>query len=175
MSLAIDTRSFRTSSQHAVGQTSAIDGIFAGAIGAGLLALFFLGYDLITTEAFRTPSLVGQVLLAGIAPASAPAVDVAMVALFSPVHLAAFAIFGWATYALVARLGQRVSFVALAIGCSVELQLGVCAVSSVLAPGLVSAIGAGAVLVGNAIAGIGVAASLRAAQRGWDGMPHGLF
>ena len=70
------------------------DAVHAGAIGGSVVALFFLLVDAITHEPFFTPSLMGSVLFEGADAASVTGVRLDMVAYYTVVHFATFAVLG---------------------------------------------------------------------------------
>lgn len=70
------------------------DGVIGGLIGAGIVAVWFLVYDLLFREAFFTPAALGSALLLG---ASGPAeiqINVATVLGYSILHVSAFLVGG---------------------------------------------------------------------------------
>ena len=52
------------------------DGFYSGAVGAAVVALFFLVLDTVRHEPFYTPSLMAGAVLAGAAPEAAAPVNV---------------------------------------------------------------------------------------------------
>ncbi len=72
-------------------------GVAAGSFGAGAVALWFLLVDTLTRVPMFSPSLAGAVLLEGAAPSASVPINLSLVAGFSLVHFAAFAVFGIAT------------------------------------------------------------------------------
>jgi hypothetical protein len=136
-------------------------GLFGGAMAAGVFALFFLAVDLLRGEALATPSLVGAVVLRGASPLAPAPVDLALVGGFSLIHGALFV--GFATLAALAlsRLRTRPELPLLALVLALVLEAGFLAATALLAPGLGAAIGHGAVLAGNALAGVVMALFLR--------------
>jgi len=140
------------------------DGLLAGAIAAGVFALYFLVVDVLGAEALATPSLVGAVLLDGASPSAAVPVSLGLVGAFSLVHAAAFGAFGVATSALTSRLRTLPDLPLLALGCFFGLEGGFLAATALVAPGLGTAIGHGAVVGGNALAAVAIALYLRNAR-----------
>ena len=70
------------------------DAVHSGAIGGSVVALFFLVVDAITHEPFFTPSLMGSVLFEGADAASVTGVRLDMVAYYTVIHFATFAVLG---------------------------------------------------------------------------------
>ena len=98
-----------------------VDGMFAGAIAAALVTLYFLGVDLLRAEALATPSLVGAVVLQGASPQAAVGVDLGLVGAFSLVHAALFTVFGVAASWTVSRMRALPDLPLLALGCFLGL------------------------------------------------------
>jgi hypothetical protein len=143
-----------------------IDGIYAGAIGAALFALYFLAVDVWRSEALATPALVGAAVLQGASPLAPVPVDLGLVGAFSLVHAALFAGFGVVVSCVVSRMRELPALPLLAIGCFLALQSGFLAATALLAPGLGAAIGHGWVAAGNALAAAAIAVWLRSAYSG---------
>ena len=138
-------------------------GVFAGAVGASLFALFFLVLDLLRGEALATPALVGAVVLQGASALQWAPVDLGIVGAYSLVHAFLFASF--ATLASLALVRMRtipdLPVLALALVLALGLEGGFLVTTGLLAPGLGATIGHGVVLAGNAVAGITMAVILR--------------
>lgn len=137
------------------------DGFYAGAIGASVVALFFLVLDAIQRDPFYTPSLVGSVLFGGAEPGPDVPVDLTMVAYFTVVHGGAFVAFGVAYDFLLSRLKETPDLPLIAISCFILLEVGVVALASLIAPGLAEQIGYGPIGAANALAAIGMSVWLR--------------
>lgn len=69
------------------------ESLTTGAIGAGVVALWFLVLDLIAGQALVTPSILGQAVIFG-RSAPLPVVDYTAVAAYTVLHLAVFLIIG---------------------------------------------------------------------------------
>lgn len=78
------------------------EGIVAGLIGATVVAVWFLLCDLGTDAPFRTPALLGGVLLEGIYDPAAIHASVPLVLGYTVLHYAAFVLFGLVASCLVA-------------------------------------------------------------------------
>lgn len=72
-------------------------------IGASVVALFFLGVDLMRGTPMLTPSILGEVFVLRRPEAVVSSVDMTAVAAFTVAHLIAFTIFGLLLTALVRR------------------------------------------------------------------------
>jgi hypothetical protein len=143
----VDTRASVSTEQ--IVFASAISGAYASAA----IALLFLGLDIAQGVPLFTPSLMGSVVLLGEVPSASLAVRLDMVALYSLVHFAAFvALGGAASLAFVRWQALRRHPLVPAGLIMALLMVGAIAVELLVAPGLLSAIGPGAVAVGNASA-----------------------
>lgn len=139
-------------------RTTLGQGLFAGAFGATVLALWFLLSDLRHGEPFRTPTFLASVLGFGEISATAMAV-----VLYTLVHYAAFALVGIAAAWIAARL-EAVPGLALGLVLGFLLFNGVF-YGSVWTTGIdvVQALGGWPrVLVGNLLAGVAVFGALAA-------------
>src|SRR5258705_5803496 len=73
----------------------AYDAIYVGGIGGGLVALFFLAYDIaVHGEPLFTPSIMGSALFDGVKPDAVQAVNMMAVAKYTAVHFAGFGMLG---------------------------------------------------------------------------------
>ncbi|HET7600459.1 MAG TPA: hypothetical protein VFK09_09210 [Gemmatimonadales bacterium] len=77
------------------------EGTYVGAIGAAVVALWFLVIDTIAGVPLRTPSVLGQVLLFGRTRPVVTHADFSAVVAYTAVHVAAFLAFGFVLVALV--------------------------------------------------------------------------
>ena len=80
------------------------EGIAAGLLGAGVVAVFYLLFDvIIRKQALWTPTVLGEVLVLQRPIAGEQGVDLTAVALYSVVHIVAFVVFGIVLTLLAAR------------------------------------------------------------------------
>jgi hypothetical protein len=128
---------------------SAISGAYASAA----VALLFLGLDTLQGSPLQTPSLMGSVFLLGETPSATLDVRLDMVALYSLVHFLAFVALGALTTFVYARW-EPMQLHALVPAGSIMAFLMAAAVGLdvLVAPGILAAVGPGAVAVGNAVA-----------------------
>ena len=66
------------------------DGFFAGVIGAGLVAVWYLILDVFAQRPFYTPSMLGAVLFRGATDPTAVPIQPELVAWYTAVHFLAF-------------------------------------------------------------------------------------
>ena len=76
------------------------EGIVAGLIGAAIIAVWFLIYDAARGRPFRTPALLGAVLLHGLRDPADLIVTPRLVLEYTLVHSVLFVLFGWAAAGL---------------------------------------------------------------------------
>lgn len=95
-------------------RTAVREGLITGMIGAAVVALFFLGVDLIRGTPGLTPSVLGEVFVLRHPSAVTDQADFTSATLWTVVHLIAFAGFGLAAAAL-ARKGESSSVARYAV------------------------------------------------------------
>ena len=83
------------------------EGIAAGAIGAGTVALWFLCWDGVRGAPLFTPSLLGAVLFDGLRDAESVQITLRLVLGYSLVHSVAFVLFGLAAAVLLAAADHQ--------------------------------------------------------------------
>ena len=93
------------------------DVMMCAAIGASAVSLFFFFTDAMAGRGLYTPMLMGSVLFQGAEAESVKGLDIQIVAAFTLVHLATFAVVGFAASLLAPeRLSTRSSRVAASPG-----------------------------------------------------------
>jgi hypothetical protein len=153
-------------SRHALGDY-AYDALYVGGIGGGLVALFFLAYDVIAHRgALFTPSLMGSVLFDGADPGQVQSVDMMAVAKYTAFHFFAFGVLGLFISFLAHQADMRARHPAAAMGVLfVILEAGFWIGSQVAIPGTLSRIGVGPATIANLLGAAGIAAFLTATHR----------
>jgi hypothetical protein len=148
------------------------EGIVVGLVGAAVVALWFLVYDLAHGTPLRTPTLLGAALFEG-ATLSPEAARASLVLSYSVVHLVAFVVFGLVLAGLFALADREpvVLFGAFMLLCC--LQVAAVALLNVMAQWALEPIPWWAILAGNLLATAGMLGVLlprhRAAWRPWMG------
>lgn len=69
-------------------------GLVTGLVGAGAVALWFLVLDIVRNRPFYTPAALGSLLFFGAASPTEVRIDLAVIAAYTLLHLAAFALVG---------------------------------------------------------------------------------
>jgi hypothetical protein len=129
------------------------EGLLAGAVGAGTIAVWFLLLDTIAGRPLYTPSVLGTALVrGGEAISSATPVNMEMVVNFTWIHLLAFLLIGLAASKLVelAERDANLGFGLLLL--FVVFEFGFIAVFSMVAEEVLQVISWPSILVGNLLA-----------------------
>lgn len=130
------------------------EGIVTGLIGAAVVALFYLGVDLIRGMPLLTPSVLGETFVLRRPDAVTTSVNMAAVGLYTVVHVLIFIFFGLALVAIINRAesSSLARYAILPIFLAFEVFfLGVLAVASEATRGLFPV---GSVLTANALSAV---------------------
>ena len=143
------------------------DAIFIAGIGGGLVAMFFLVFDVMTLgQALFTPSLIGSVLFDRTPPGSVHTVNMMAVAQYTVVHFLAFGVagFGLALATQQAELRSRHPVLVIALA-FVVLEAGFWLGTAFALPGVLERIGVFPVAAANLLAAVGVGLFLVSSHR----------
>ena len=77
------------------------EGAVAGLIGAAVVAVWFLAYDTLKLEPFRTPALLGSAVFEGLRDPTSLTIRLDLILGYTVLHLAAFSLFGVITATLI--------------------------------------------------------------------------
>lgn len=142
------------------------DAFFSGGVGGTVVAVALLALDAILGEPLRTPHLLGAALFTDLPASEVGPIRIDLVTWATVAHFAAFGLLGLAISVVVARVALlRTNLLALAAVLLLTMEVGIRAASAVLAPELVSTLGAGRVLAANLAASFAMAAVLIHAHR----------
>lgn len=131
---------------------------YAGFVGSGALAVFFLVRDSLMGAPLLTPSIFGAALFGSGVPAGEASIRIDWVALVSLVHVTLFTAVGAPFAYLVHRVDSlRHSILVMALGLFAVLGIGIVSLDALLAPGLMAAIGPVSILLGNALTAVAMA------------------
>ncbi len=99
------------------------EGLVAGLIGAAVVAVWFLVYDLLAGAPLRTPALLGAAVLEGLRDPAGLVITLPLVLKYTVIHGAAFVMFGWAAAGLLALADRepRLIFVFVMLLCCFEV------------------------------------------------------
>jgi hypothetical protein len=142
------------------------DGLYAGLIGAFLVAAWFLILDIVAGHPFLTPSMLGSWIIRGPGAVADATADPAMVAAYTAVHFIVFVLVGSIAsylFALGDRQPAAIVGLILLFAC---FEAGFFVFSAVMGGQLIGKLGAWAVGVGNLLAAVGMALYL------WMRHPH---
>ena len=129
------------------------EGLLAGAVGAGTIAVWFLLLDTIAGRPLYTPSVLGTALVRGGEALSATLpVNMEMVVNFTWIHMLAFLLIGLAASKLV-ELAERDANLGFGLVLLfVVFEFGFIAVFSIVAEEVLQVISWPSILVGNLLA-----------------------
>jgi hypothetical protein len=143
------------------------DALYIAGLGGGLVAVFFLAWDVLAFgDPFFTPSLMGRVLFDGIPADAVQGVSMEAAAKYTPVHIAAFSLFGLALSWVTQQVEIRSRNPALLIGIVfVALELAFWIGTSIFLPGVLQRLGVLPVAIANLLAAVGIGLFLRSSHR----------
>jgi hypothetical protein len=143
------------------------DAIYVGGIGGGLVALFFLVFDIVVHgEPMFTPSLMGSVLFDGASPAAVQTVNMIAVAKYSAVHFLGFGALGLFISFVTHQAEIRARHPAFVIGfVFLVLEAAFWLAATIAIPGVLGRLGALPVAAANLIAATGIASFLAVTHR----------
>jgi|SRR5262245_15297556 len=143
------------------------DAFYIAGVGGGVVALFFLVYDVLAHgDAFFTPSLMGSVLFEGLSAESVRTVSLPAMAKYTLIHFAAFSVLGLALSWITHQAEMRSRHPVLVIGLVfVALEVAFWIGTSVVIPGVLERIGVLPVALANLLAAVGVGLFLVSTHR----------
>lgn len=136
------------------------DGFVSGVIGGAVVALFFLGVDLLQGRPFFTPTLLGSVLLFGKSVAEVDAASAPVVVSYTAVHMAAFIAVGMVAAYGVSEFERRPHVGVVLLLLFVCFEAWFLGFAFAFAPRVVPTLGGGLVALANALAAGAMAAYL---------------
>jgi len=156
----------KTVSTHTAGDLL-YDAIFIGGVGGGIVALFFLVFDVVVFgEALFTPSLMGSVLFEGASANAVQAVSMQAVTKYTVIHFVTFGVLGLGLSFLTHQAEMRARHPLLVIALAfVMLELGFWAAAAILIPGVMERIGIVPVATANLLAAVGIGLFLVSSHR----------
>ena len=136
------------------------DGLYAGIIGAAIVALWFLALDAIAGRPFLTPTLLGTWLIRGHQFTNVTVADPAMVAAYTAIHVVAFVFVGTLASYLFALFERHPAAGIGLVFLFSFFEVGFFVFSAALGGGILGRLGPWAVGVGNLLAAAGMATYL---------------
>jgi hypothetical protein len=130
------------------------EGLVAGFLGAGAVALWFLAYDAVAGVPLRTPAMLGAALFHGLRDPAALVITTPLVLQYTVVHGAAFVLFGLAAAGMLALADRepRLLFAFVMLFCCFEVFFA--AMVAILAEWLLEAVPWWTILAGNLLAAL---------------------
>ena len=128
------------------------EGLVAGLVGAGTIALWFFIVDMGRGQPFFTPGVLGSVLFLGSTEATAVSVSVATVAGYSILHIGAFFATGFIAAAIAGYAEDTPPLIIGAVMLFVAFEAFFMALMALSAEFLLSALAWWAIVVGNVLA-----------------------
>ena len=153
-----------------------LDGLFAGMIGALVVALWFLVLDLAAGQPLRTPALLGNVLLHGTAGSGIVTISALEVAAYSAFHFVTFIAVGvFLSYMMTLFERFPIMFFVLLV-LFLCLQAGFFVLDAILGAQMINQLKPWTVVVGNVLAAASMAmflwkrhpSVLSGVERLWD-------
>ncbi len=132
------------------------DGVIAGLIGAGIVAIWFLIFDIARGRPLLTPALLGSAVFAGVTDPAAVTISPAPIFFYTLLHGLAFVGFGVVAASLIMTAEREpallIAFVILLIGFEAFFIAAVAA----LGKSMLGALVWWAILAGNLLASVGM-------------------
>ncbi|HXF96176.1 MAG TPA: hypothetical protein VNI61_08765 [Gemmatimonadales bacterium] len=129
-----------------------VEGAMTGLIGAGVVAVWFLGLDLAEGRPFRTPAALGSALFLGAQGPVEVRSTLGVVAGYTVVHVAAFAALGVGLVWLARQIERAPQLVLLIALAGIVLEALTVPVLALVAEWVLGALGWWSVAVGNVLA-----------------------
>ena len=133
-----------------------LEGAVAGIMGAAMVAVWFLAYDLMRDTPFWTPSLLGAALFDGWSQVAPVEISARLVLKYTIVHGLAFMVFGCALAGLFAIADRDFRFLFAIFMLLCCFQVAFLALLVVLAEWLLDPVPWWTIVIGNVFATIGM-------------------
>ena len=133
-------------------QTVMRQGIVAGLIGAGAVAIWFLLVDIVEGRAFSTPALLGSVAFWGVRDAAAVVISFQTVAAYTVIHCLAFLMVGVIVSRLLSDAEKEPSVLVVLLQLFIGFEFGFHAISALFLTSLSAQLAWFNVAIANLIA-----------------------
>lgn len=127
-------------------------GLVTGLIGAAAVAVWFFILDVAAGHPLRTPAALGSALLLGASNVGEVQLNVGVVAAYTVLHLAAFAVAGTVFVAVAEQIERAPALLLLVVMAGIVLEAVVVAVLALGAQWVLGTLGVWSVLGANALA-----------------------
>lgn len=158
-----------TLARHLAGPWTGVarEGALAGVIGAVVVAVWFLVYDVAAGEIFRTPAVLGGAIFQGIFDPGEVQVTLPLVLGYTALHFFAFVMFGIATAVLLLAAEYEPVFALAAIFLLAIFEIFFVGALAVFDQAALTALGFWKILAGNVLAMIAMLSYFATRHRGW--------
>jgi hypothetical protein len=151
------------------------EGVVAGLIGAGVVAAWFLLFDALQGEPFRTPSILWAAIFQGVRTPAAVSPGVLPVLAYTVVHVLAFVAVGILAAALMAGAEREPAMLLALVIFFAAFEVFFLALVVFLAQPVLGVIAWWAILIGNFLAAVSMLAYFVASHRPLAGTLLGRF
>ncbi|MGO9604710.1 MAG: hypothetical protein ACLQAT_15210 [Candidatus Binataceae bacterium] len=142
------------------------EGVMAGIVGAVVVALWFLGYDLASGDSFKTPAMLGAMIFQGATDVQGTTATLALVLGYTVLHFFAFIVFGLMIAVLLAA-SEWEPFLALGVFLLFAVfEVFFVGFVTLLDQSVVSALGWWKIVAGNILALLAMTAYFLRGHRG---------
>jgi hypothetical protein len=158
-----------TLARHLAGPWTGVarEGAVAGALGAIVVAVWFLACDIAGGEVFRTPALLGAAIFQGIFDPGEVQVTLPLVLGYTALHLFAFAMFGIATAVLLLAADYEPVFALAAIFLLAIFEIFFVGALAAFDQAALAELGFWKILAGNVLAMVAMLSYFETRHRGW--------
>jgi hypothetical protein len=158
-----------TLARHLAGPWTGVarEGAVAGALGAIVVAAWFLACDVAGGEVFRTPALLGAAIFQGIFDPGAVRVTLPLVLGYTALHFFAFAMFGIATAVLLLAADYEPVFALAAIFLLAIFEIFFVGALAAFDQAALAELGFWKILAGNVLAMAAMLGYFETRHRGW--------
>jgi hypothetical protein len=158
-----------TLARHLAGPWTGVarEGAVAGALGAIVVAVWFLVCDTAGGEVFRTPALLGAAIFQGIFDPGKVQVTLPLVLGYTALHFFAFAMFGIATAVLLLAADYEPVFALAAIFLLAIFEIFFVGALAAFDQAALTELGFWKILAGNVLAMAAMLSYFEARHRGW--------
>ena len=127
-------------------------GLVTGLVGAATVALWFFALDVAAGQPLRTPAALGAALLFGASNVAAVQANIGLVAAYTVVHVAAFAVAGIVFVAIAEQIERTPALILIAAMAAIVLEAVVVSVMALGAQWVLGALGVWTVVAANVLA-----------------------
>jgi len=127
-------------------------GLVTGLVGAATVALWFFALDVAAGRPLRTPAALGAAMLFGASNVASVQANIGLVAAYTVVHVAAFAVAGIVFVAIAEQVERTPALILIAVMAAIVLEAVVVSVMALGAQWVLGALGVWTVVAANVLA-----------------------